>query len=145
MTRAFRACEALFAQYPQSARRMSGGQNRAMLVTGRGGRLYELVRYGSRGRRVFFRLFPAGQDTGIAITRLGLVPARVTRMLADAQPPPVRRDRVIRLLQLIMAERDADPDGDDLSQIAAAQCAVFRDCTLPEVRAAYSAARRHGY
>jgi hypothetical protein len=53
--RAFRVCEALFAQYPQSARGLDD-RTWSMFVTGGDSRLYDLVRHSFHGRRVFFRL-----------------------------------------------------------------------------------------
>lgn len=61
---------------------------------------------------------------------------------ADAESP-VRRDRVMALMQAYMAESDADPDGcgteaADLGRLA-------RESTAAEYRATVEAAKRNGY
>ena len=57
--------------------------------------------------------------------------------------PPVRRDRVMSLLQAYMAESDADPDNCAAESDALGRLA--RESTPAEYGAAVEAAKRNGY
>lgn len=61
---------------------------------------------------------------------------------ADAEPP-VRRDRVMALLQAYMAESDANPDNCAAETDALGRLA--RESTPAEYGAAVEAAKRNGY
>ncbi|PZF88573.1 hypothetical protein [Micromonospora deserti] len=63
-------------------------------------------------------------------------------------PEPVRRDKVMRLIQLGMAETDAadrDIDSPTFDKAKATFNAAKDRCTKAELAAAYDALRRHGY
>lgn len=62
--------------------------------------------------------------------------------------PAVRRDKVMRLLDLGMKETDAadrDIDSKEFARAKAALEAEMGNCTQAELRAAHSALKRHGY
>ncbi|MGN9803446.1 hypothetical protein [Micromonospora sp. L32] len=62
--------------------------------------------------------------------------------------PPVRKDQVMRLIKLGMAETDAadrDIDSPVFDKAKAALDAASRNATKAEQKAAYDALRRHGY
>ncbi|MEV0214354.1 hypothetical protein [Micromonospora sp. NPDC050695] len=64
------------------------------------------------------------------------------------QPEPVRRDTVMNLIKLGMAETDAadrDIDSTDFDQAKERFELAMRDATPAETTAAFDALRRHGY
>ncbi|MEU0516659.1 hypothetical protein [Streptosporangium sp. NPDC006007] len=67
----------------------------------------------------------------------------------DKQPaPPVRRDRVMKLIKLGMDQTDAgdrDLDSRDFEAARDAFNALILQSTQAEVIAAYDALKRHGY
>ncbi len=83
-SKAFEACEALYAQYPQSARPLDD-RDQTMPVS-LGGQPYDLVRHLFQGRRVIYRLYPAGASRGTEIGCGDRVPAGLTGLLAAARP-----------------------------------------------------------
>jgi|HubBroStandDraft_4_1064222.scaffolds.fasta_scaffold988686_1 hypothetical protein len=64
-----------------------------------------------------------------------------------AAAPPVRRAQVLKLTALVMAESDADRDDDtpEWRQAKGRLEAAIRNSSQAEVRAAFEAAKRHGY
>jgi hypothetical protein len=87
--KAFTACENLYAQNPQAAQplddRDQTDRDQTMLIS-LGGQPHDLVRHVCRGRRVFYRLYPAGAYRGTEIHPDGRVPAGIEQMLATARP-----------------------------------------------------------
>jgi hypothetical protein len=62
--------------------------------------------------------------------------------------PPVRRDKVLHLLQLGMVqtdEADKDIDSPEFDQAKANYGAAANEATQAELRAANDALKRHGY
>lgn len=55
--------------------------------------------------------------------------------------PPLRREKVMRLMQAIMEEQDSDPDA---SEPVRKMHAAYQGLTQAEMRAAHEGARRHG-
>jgi hypothetical protein len=87
---ALRACQGLFDRYPGAARPLGapddGDEDRTMRIdTTRGP--HDLVRhvFGPR-RKVFFRLYPAGEQRGVEIAPDVVVAAEVAAMIARATP-----------------------------------------------------------
>lgn len=81
---AFGACQALFDKYPDAARHLDDTDLLMPVATGSGP--HDLVRhvFGST-RRVFFRMYPAGESQGIQIDPGSDLP-EVALMLAGAVP-----------------------------------------------------------
>jgi hypothetical protein len=83
-SKAFTACEALYAQNPQAAQPLDDGDQ--TMPVSLGGRPHDLVRHVFQGQRVFYRLYPAGAGRGTEIERDGRVPAEIEQLLATARP-----------------------------------------------------------
>ncbi|WP_207914608.1 hypothetical protein [Micromonospora sp. KC213] len=65
-----------------------------------------------------------------------------------SESEPVRKDKVMRLVKLGMAETDAadrDIDSPAFDKAKAAYEAAMDGCTKAELSAAYEALKRHGY
>lgn len=88
-SKAFAACEALYATYPQAARPLGepdpGDPDRTMRIS-LGGKPYDLNRHVFGGKTVIYRLYPADADRGTEIQRDGRVPAGIEQLLATARP-----------------------------------------------------------
>jgi len=67
----------------------------------------------------------------------------------EPKPEPVRKDKVMKMIKLGMAETDAadryDCEGPQWDRAKAARDAAYRTATQAEMRAAHEALKRHGY
>ncbi len=87
-SKAFRACEVLYADYPAAAVPLDDRDQTMVIVAA--GRRFDLVRHVFQGRKVIFRLYPAGRNVGTEIQQRGKVPAGMAELLAAALPERLR-------------------------------------------------------